>query len=137
MEVLSQRKPSSSLNPNAPSFVPLAYREVEDFSEEWWALIHSSPSFHDYWLQQRYQDQDHDDADIFSDEPLLPEDEDSLFNDVFLTENYDDLIYDNSGNEEIDQGYYYMDLIATEEKAHYVTVMPRYGETATKPVEAR
>lgn len=42
----------SSLNPNAPLFVPAAMREVEDFSPEWWDLVTTSTSFRDYWLSQ-------------------------------------------------------------------------------------
>ncbi|KAK4539057.1 hypothetical protein RGQ29_032011 [Quercus rubra] len=56
MEVISQRTSSSTLNPNAPLFVPLAYRTVEDFSDEWWELVQSSPWFREYWLQERFQD---------------------------------------------------------------------------------
>jgi len=37
-------------------FVPAAYRAVDDFSDEWWSLVHSSPWFRDYWLQERFQD---------------------------------------------------------------------------------
>ncbi|GAV62452.1 hypothetical protein CFOL_v3_05975 [Cephalotus follicularis] len=47
---------SSTLNPDAPMFVPMAYRTVEDFSDEWWALVKSSPWFRDYWLQERFHD---------------------------------------------------------------------------------
>ncbi|KAK7300471.1 hypothetical protein RJT34_11315 [Clitoria ternatea] len=47
---------SSTLNPHAPMFVPLAYRMVEDFSDQWWALVHSSPWFRDYWLRECFQD---------------------------------------------------------------------------------
>ncbi|RAL52317.1 unnamed protein product [Cuscuta campestris] len=43
---------TSALNPNAPIFVPTAYRAVEDFSDQWWDLIRSSPCFHDYWLRE-------------------------------------------------------------------------------------
>ncbi|XP_061351693.1 protein EARLY RESPONSIVE TO DEHYDRATION 15-like [Gastrolobium bilobum] len=69
---------SSTLNPNAPMFVPRAYRTVEDFSDEWWALIHSSPWFRDYWLRERFQDpEDQNDDASFSDLEL--DDEDSLF----------------------------------------------------------
>ncbi|KAF2296340.1 hypothetical protein GH714_037450 [Hevea brasiliensis] len=53
MDVISHR---SSLNPNAPLFVPLAYRAVEDFSDQWWSLVHSSPWFRDYWLQECFHD---------------------------------------------------------------------------------
>uniref|UniRef100_A0A2C9VNN5 Uncharacterized protein n=1 Tax=Manihot esculenta TaxID=3983 RepID=A0A2C9VNN5_MANES len=53
MDVIARR---SSLNPNAPLFVPLAYRAVEDFSDQWWTLVHSSPWFRDYWLRECFQD---------------------------------------------------------------------------------
>ncbi|KAL5732938.1 hypothetical protein ACOSP7_032283 [Xanthoceras sorbifolium] len=65
MEVISHRSTSSSsLNPNAPMFIPFAYRTVEDFSDQWWALIQSSPWFRDYWLQERYFDPQFDDFDL-------------------------------------------------------------------------
>ncbi|CAA6654682.1 unnamed protein product [Spirodela intermedia] len=41
MEVMSDR-PASALNPDAPLFVPMAYRAVEDFSDEWWDLVKST-----------------------------------------------------------------------------------------------
>ncbi|KAG9155221.1 hypothetical protein Leryth_027244 [Lithospermum erythrorhizon] len=41
---------ATTLNPNATIFVPLSYRAVEDFSDEWWDLVRSSPWFLDYWL---------------------------------------------------------------------------------------
>ncbi|XP_071686530.1 protein EARLY RESPONSIVE TO DEHYDRATION 15-like [Rutidosis leptorrhynchoides] len=44
---------SSTLNPNAPLFVPAAVRQVEDFSAEWWDLVTTSTWFHDYWLSQQ------------------------------------------------------------------------------------
>lgn len=65
MDVISGR---SGLNPNAPLFVPMAYRTVEDFSDQWWDLVHSSPWFRDYWLQECFQDPQND--------PLFPEDDD-------------------------------------------------------------
>jgi len=78
MEVLSAtRTSSSSLNPNAPMFVPLAYRTVEDFSDEWWNLVHSSPWFRDYWLRERFQDPQNYQNDSFSDFEMM--DEDDLF----------------------------------------------------------
>ncbi|XP_059668360.1 protein EARLY RESPONSIVE TO DEHYDRATION 15-like [Cornus florida] len=42
----------STLNPNAPLFIPAAVRQVEDFSPEWWELVTTSTWFHDYWLSQ-------------------------------------------------------------------------------------
>lgn len=47
----------STLNPNAPLFIPAAFRQVEDFSPEWWQLITSSTWYHNYWLSQ-HQDED-------------------------------------------------------------------------------
>ncbi|KAK9168011.1 hypothetical protein Syun_000151 [Stephania yunnanensis] len=47
----------SRLNPNAAAFVPVsAYREVEDFSDQWWDLVHTTPLFRDYWIQERFLD---------------------------------------------------------------------------------
>ncbi|XP_003633435.2 protein EARLY RESPONSIVE TO DEHYDRATION 15 [Vitis vinifera] len=81
MEVISRTPPSSStLNPNAPLFVPLAYRTVEDFSDQWWALVQSSPWFRDYWLQECFQDPETDPYCYDIDDPALP-DIDALFDD--------------------------------------------------------
>ncbi|CAN6219811.1 unnamed protein product [Urochloa humidicola] len=43
---------SSSLNPNAPLFIPAAYRQVEDFSPEWWELVKTTAWFRDHWFRQ-------------------------------------------------------------------------------------
>lgn len=57
MKVVSHNTCSlSTLNPNAPMFVPSAYRVVEDFSDQWWSLVESSPWFRDYWLAERFTD---------------------------------------------------------------------------------
>ncbi|KAH6837474.1 polyadenylate-binding protein interacting protein [Perilla frutescens var. hirtella] len=68
---------TSVLNPNAAIFVPSAYRAVEDFSDQWWDLVQSSPWFRDYWLQECFSDpqleqllEDDDDDDFFHDEKL-------------------------------------------------------------------
>ncbi|EXC10450.1 hypothetical protein L484_008616 [Morus notabilis] len=72
----------SSLNPNAPLFVPAALRQVEDFSPEWWELVKTSTWFRDYWLSQ-HQEEDFDgstsdyaDADdgAFDAADILPDD---------------------------------------------------------------
>lgn len=42
----------STLNPNAPLFIPAALRQVEDFSPEWWQLVTTSKWYRDYWLSQ-------------------------------------------------------------------------------------
>ncbi|CAK7325945.1 unnamed protein product [Dovyalis caffra] len=64
MDVISHRS-TSTLNPNAPLFVPLSYRTVEDFSDQWWALVQTSPWFRDYWLEERFHDPQTD--PLFSD----------------------------------------------------------------------
>jgi hypothetical protein len=44
----------STLNPNAPLFVPAAHRRVvEDFSPEWWSLVQNCPEFREQWVQER------------------------------------------------------------------------------------
>ncbi|XP_050384086.1 protein EARLY RESPONSIVE TO DEHYDRATION 15 [Argentina anserina] len=66
----------STLNPNAPLFIPAALRLVEDFSPEWWQLVTTSTWYHDYWLGQN-QDEDGfyaNDQDNYDDvADLLPE----------------------------------------------------------------
>ncbi|KAG8372038.1 hypothetical protein BUALT_Bualt12G0025100 [Buddleja alternifolia] len=52
----------SSLNPNAPLFIPAAVRQVEDFSPEWWNLVTTSTWFRDYWLSE------HQGEDIFGEQ---------------------------------------------------------------------
>ncbi|KAI4348644.1 hypothetical protein L6164_009344 [Bauhinia variegata] len=42
----------STLNPNAPLFVPAAFHQVEDFSPEWWQLITTLTWYRDYWVSQ-------------------------------------------------------------------------------------
>lgn len=63
----------STLNPNAPLFIPAAYQRVEDFSPEWWDLVNSTSWFRDHWFRQ-HQDQEtfdgEDDDDVAN---LLPE----------------------------------------------------------------
>ncbi|KAF8394851.1 hypothetical protein HHK36_018788 [Tetracentron sinense] len=78
MDVISRRT-SSSLNPNAPLFVPLAYRAVEDFSDRWWELVRSSAWFRDYWIQECFQEPQNDFDFSLNDEPALPDIE-ALFN---------------------------------------------------------
>ena len=69
MEVFSSRRSSSStLDPNAPLFAPLAYQTVEDFSEERWPLVDSSLCFRDDWSHERFQDLE---PDIFRFHPPL------------------------------------------------------------------
>uniref|UniRef100_A0ACD5YLJ7 Uncharacterized protein n=1 Tax=Avena sativa TaxID=4498 RepID=A0ACD5YLJ7_AVESA len=46
---------SSSLNPDAPLFVPAAFRQVEDFSPQWWDLVKSTAWFRDHWYNERQQ----------------------------------------------------------------------------------
>ncbi|CAD6216786.1 unnamed protein product [Miscanthus lutarioriparius] len=84
---------SSSLNPNAPLFIPAAYRQVEDFSPEWWELVETTAWFRDHWFRQH---QLHDaafadgaGADDFDVAALLPDDSVDLLDMV----DTDDLFY--------------------------------------------
>lgn len=51
---------ASTLNPDAPLFVPAAFVAAEDFSPEWWRLIQTTPAFRDYWLRERFCGMDED-----------------------------------------------------------------------------
>lgn len=46
----------STLNPNAPLYIPAAFRQVEDFSPEWWQLVTTLTWYHDYWVSQQQDD---------------------------------------------------------------------------------
>lgn len=75
---------TSTLNPNAPLFVPAAVRQVEDFSPEWWDLVTTSTWYHDYWLSQQQGEDGFfgNTADDYDITDLLPDsidaDEDTL-----------------------------------------------------------
>lgn len=74
MALVSKEK--SSLNPNAPFFIPDALRQVEDFSPEWWQLVTTSTWFHNYWLSQQHEDDDfhgYDEDDLEDVVNLLPD----------------------------------------------------------------
>ncbi|PHT54574.1 hypothetical protein CQW23_09036 [Capsicum baccatum] len=77
----------STLNPNAPLFIPSYVRQVEDFSPEWWNLVTTATWFRDYWTSQ-HQDEEfgdddfglagHDVADLLPENIDLDVDEDIL-----------------------------------------------------------
>ncbi|KAH9767332.1 17.7 kDa low temperature induced protein [Citrus sinensis] len=129
MEVLSQRSSSSStstLNPNAPMFIPFAYRMVEDFSDEWWALIQSSPWFRDYWLQECYFDPQSD--------PLFSDFDDLVLPDV-------DEIFPDKHQEEIEERDFCKDLVSLGtlkwKKGGAMIEKQRYSEKAPKIVSVK
>ncbi|KAL2535016.1 Protein EARLY RESPONSIVE TO DEHYDRATION 15 [Abeliophyllum distichum] len=81
MALVSGRR--STLNPNAPLFIPASMRQVEDFSPEWWNLVTTSTSFRDYWISQHkgediFGEEDNDVADLLPDTIDLGVDEDIL-----------------------------------------------------------
>ncbi|KAH7510529.1 hypothetical protein FEM48_ZijujUnG0118100 [Ziziphus jujuba var. spinosa] len=127
MDVISARMSSSTLNPNAPMFVPLAYRTVEDFSDEWWALVQSSPWFRDYWLQECFHDPQDDPSFVDIYDPVLPE-IDALFHDA-------DIINEEGG------GDHSKELVSTGalkwRKGRALTEVPRYIEKAPKIVNVK
>ncbi|KAG8063348.1 hypothetical protein GUJ93_ZPchr0003g18425 [Zizania palustris] len=45
----------SSLNPDAPLFIPAAFRQVEDFSPQWWDLVKTTAWFRDHWFHEHQQ----------------------------------------------------------------------------------
>ncbi|KAJ6428112.1 hypothetical protein OIU84_023519 [Salix udensis] len=74
----------SALNPNAPLFIPNVYRQVEDFSPEWWELVKTSSWFSDFWLSQHpegcFDGSAGADDDLMN---LLPEDLDAGIEEEF------------------------------------------------------
>ncbi|CAI0378001.1 unnamed protein product [Linum tenue] len=117
----------SSLNPNAPMFVPMAYQAVEDFSDQWWSLIQSSTWFRDYWLQERYQDPQ---SDFF-----LPDDLD------FLDDGADFLRFsggkDEEKEEELGMKWDMVSVGSTKWRKNDLNRSPRYAEKAAKIVNVK
>ncbi|XP_022133450.1 protein EARLY RESPONSIVE TO DEHYDRATION 15-like [Momordica charantia] len=129
MDVVSLRTSSSSsvsvLNPNAPLFVPMAYRTVEDFSDQWWALIQSSPWFREYWLQERFQDPQNDLSFSENEDIILP-DLESFFEDF-------------ARQEEEEESEYSKDLVPIGAlKWHKArNAVPRFAQKAPKIVNVK
>ncbi|KAI5670421.1 hypothetical protein M9H77_10785 [Catharanthus roseus] len=128
---------TSALNPNAPIFVPFAYRAVEDFSDQWYDLVHSTPWFRDYWLQERFLDPEKD-ASPFDDdfaESALP-DVDFIFGD-----DNNDVVHDNSSAAIKHDGEGKLDLISMGllkwRKPREAINLTKYGEKAPKIVNVR
>ncbi|XP_077218129.1 protein EARLY RESPONSIVE TO DEHYDRATION 15-like isoform X2 [Tasmannia lanceolata] len=73
MAVVSGRR--STLNPDAPLFIPQAFRQVEDFSPEWWELVKTSTWFRDYWVHENQEQENFEGNEDVEDDiaNLLPE----------------------------------------------------------------
>ncbi|CAI0415595.1 unnamed protein product [Linum tenue] len=126
MDVMFAQRSSSSLNPNAPLFVPMAYQAVEDFSDQWWSLIQSSTWFRDYWLQERYQDPQ---SDFF-----LPEDLD------FFDDGADFLSGKDVEEKEEEVARMKWDMVSvgsTKWRKSDLARSPRYAEKAAKIVNVK
>ncbi|XP_066387948.1 protein EARLY RESPONSIVE TO DEHYDRATION 15-like [Miscanthus floridulus] len=68
---------SSSLNPDAPLFIPAALLQVEDFSPQWWDLITTTAWFRDHWSREHaHLDEMAEQLDAAS---LLPDGEDLFY----------------------------------------------------------
>ncbi|KAG9147562.1 hypothetical protein Leryth_007354 [Lithospermum erythrorhizon] len=81
MALVSRGK--SSLNPNAPLFIPSYMRQVEDFSPEWWNLVKTSTGFHEHWLSENqlednFTDSNENVVDLLPDTIDIGVDEDIL-----------------------------------------------------------
>ncbi|KAJ6847667.1 protein EARLY RESPONSIVE TO DEHYDRATION 15 [Iris pallida] len=71
--VASGGERASTLNPNAPLFIPAAYQQVEDFSPEWWALVNTTEWFRDHWFQQHREQETFEGEDELDAANLLPD----------------------------------------------------------------
>ena len=74
----------STLNPNAPPFIPATFYQVEDFSSEWWELVKTSTWFCDFWLSQ-HQDDDFE-GNIEVDTADAEDNDDASIDEAQLTE---------------------------------------------------
>jgi len=64
----------SALNPDAPMFIPAAFKRVEDYSPEWWELVKTTAWFRDHWFHQHQLYEDLADQDVDDLAALLPDD---------------------------------------------------------------
>jgi hypothetical protein len=64
----------SALNPDAPMFIPAAFRRVEDYSPEWYELVKTTAWFRDHWYRQQQLYDGEDDQDVEDVAALLPDD---------------------------------------------------------------
>ncbi|XP_047327278.1 protein EARLY RESPONSIVE TO DEHYDRATION 15-like [Impatiens glandulifera] len=130
MEVISPCAPMmSTLNPDAPMYVPTAYRAVEDFSDEWWSLVHSSPWFHDYWLQERFVDPQ---TDLFDDQD---DDDESSFAELDCFFDFNSII----NQEEDDDDNLQRDLVSLKNrrKVRSAIEAPKYNQKPAKIVNVK
>lgn len=72
MELPSGAVSKSTLNPNAPLFIPMAFQQVQDFSPEWWELVKTTTWFREHWFhmhqdQETFDDEDEDVANLLPD----------------------------------------------------------------------
>ncbi|KAJ6790842.1 protein EARLY RESPONSIVE TO DEHYDRATION 15 [Iris pallida] len=63
----------STLNPNAPIFIPAVYKQVEDFSPEWWELVNTTGWYRDHWFQQHQGEETFEREDTEDVANLLPD----------------------------------------------------------------
>lgn len=84
--VASGGERSSTLNPNAPLFIPAAYQQVEDFSPEWWSLVNTTAWFRDHWFQQNQEQETFEGEDEVDVANLLPDSFDLGIIDDFVDE---------------------------------------------------
>ncbi|XP_004307697.1 PREDICTED: protein EARLY RESPONSIVE TO DEHYDRATION 15-like isoform X2 [Fragaria vesca subsp. vesca] len=141
MDIISRQQPpqQSSLNPNAPMFVPSAYRAVEDFSTEWWALVQSSPWFRDYWLQENFHDPQND--------PFFSDVNDAAFLDDsdYIDDLFDEQHYPTADNKKVEaeeeEKDYHKELVSLGllkwPKGRPVANAPRFIEKAPKFVNVK
>ncbi|KAL2896207.1 Protein EARLY RESPONSIVE TO DEHYDRATION 15 [Bienertia sinuspersici] len=134
MDVLHPQIPpqssSSRLNPDAPIFIPMkSYQTVEDFSDQWWELVHSSPFFRDYWLQDCFEDVD--EADDFPDDDFFLPDFDA-FSDIFFQKQEEEKLKDEKKQ---DKELISMAALKWNESGGRTMEAPKYFEKVPKVIK--
>lgn len=89
----------SSLNPDAPLFIPAAFRQVEDFSPQWWDLVKTTAWFRDHWFHEHQQLDEMADSLALHDAAAADDDLAGLLpDDAFDDDDDDDLFFDQTHN---------------------------------------
>uniref|UniRef100_I1PBC7 Ataxin-2 C-terminal domain-containing protein n=1 Tax=Oryza glaberrima TaxID=4538 RepID=I1PBC7_ORYGL len=88
----------SSLNPDAPLFIPAAFRQVEDFSPQWWDLVKTTAWFRDHWFHEHQQLDEMADSLALHDAADDDDDLAGLLPDDAFDDDDDDLFFDQTHN---------------------------------------
>ena len=117
----------SALNPDAPMFIPAAFKKVEDYSPEWWELVKTTAWFRDHWFRQHQLYEDlADDVDVDDVAALLPDDSVDLLD-------ADDLFYSPPSPQPQPDFYHYKPAGTVPDTSHRLLLLASTAAAGSSP----